>query len=340
MWYRLTRWSVLAAVVASANVCRAQFTTVINVPSDPAPTSIGSDTQLNVLDGGVIADGFNAGLADGTTTNAEVNISGGIIGAFFNANPGSDVTVSGGNVGVGFDALGGSRVRVGGGTVSAGFNALLNSEVLFTSGTASELDAHVTSDVYIAGGAIGRANAHRESRVRLYGTEFLLDGTSVAFANFGQAVTIDDRGAELTGMLADGSAFNFELSSDRTVGSDFFDSDAELTVTLISQLEGDYNSNGTVEQADLDLVLLNWGDNLFNPYAAGWINDVPSGAIDQEELDNVLLNWGDTIAGPALGAAAGVPEPRTATLAAILLWFIAISTRRRFQTVGDCVPFS
>jgi hypothetical protein len=319
MWYRLTRWSVLAAIVASANVCRAQFTTVINAPPDAAPTSIGSDTQLNVLAGGVLADGFNAGLADGTTTNAEVNISGGIVGAFFNANPGSDVSITGGNVGVGFDALGGSRVRIDGGTISAGFNALLDSDVSISGGTVSEFDAHVTSGVYIAGGSVGRANAHAQSHIHLFGTEFILDGTSVSFAEFGQAVSIDDRDVELTGALADGSAFNFELSSDRTVGSDFFAGDAELSVTLVSQLDGDYNSNGAVEQADLDLVLLNWGDDLFNPYAAGWINDVPAGAIDQEELDNVLLNWGNTVAGPALGAASGVPEPATATLLGTIL---------------------
>ena len=151
--------------------------------------------------GGVLADGFNAGLADGTTTNAEVNVSGGIIGAFFNANPGSDVIVTGGNVGVGFDALGGSRVRIAGGTLSAGFNALLDSNVLISGGTVSELDAHVTIDVYIAGGSVGRANAHSQSHVHLFGTEFILDGTSVAFANFGQAVVIDLAGSTPTEML-------------------------------------------------------------------------------------------------------------------------------------------
>jgi hypothetical protein len=53
---------------------------------------------------------------------------------------------------------------------------------------------------------------------------------------------------------------------------------------------GDYNSNGTVEQADLDLVLLNWGQP---GVPAGWTNDLPEGNIDQAELDGVLLNWGN-----------------------------------------------
>jgi hypothetical protein len=55
---------------------------------------------------------------------------------------------------------------------------------------------------------------------------------------------------------------------------------------------GDYSGNGTVEQADLDLVLLNWGDPV-PPIPAGWVNDLPTGTIDQDELDGVLLNWGN-----------------------------------------------
>lgn len=330
MWYRLTRWSAFIIVAALTDVCAGQFTTIINVPSDPAPTSIGSDTQLNVLAGGVLAEGFNAGLADGTTTNAEVNISGGSVGAFFNANPGSDVTVTGGDVGVGFDALGGSRIRIAGGTVASGFDALLNSDVLISGGTVSEFDALVTSDVYIAGGSVGRANAHPQSHVHLFGTEFLLGGTSVSFENFGQAVTVDDRGVELSGTFSDGSSFGFDLSNVRGVGDDYFADDAELTATLVSQLEGDYNSGGTVEQADLDLVLLNWGDELFNPYEVGWINDVPSGPIDQEELDRVLLGWGTAAAGALAGS--GVPEPATLTLGALLLVIGAWHTQRRRGT--------
>jgi hypothetical protein len=71
---------------------------------------------------------------------------------------------------------------------------------------------------------------------------------------------------------------------------------------------GDYNANGTVEQADLDLVLLNWGQS---GVPAGWTNDLPDGNIDQAELDGVLLNWGNVA---ALGSAAGVPEPSTLLL--------------------------
>jgi hypothetical protein len=76
-------------------------------------------------------------------------------------------------------------------------------------------------------------------------------------------------------------------------------------------LAGDYSNNGVVEQADLDMVLLNWGQA---GTPAGWENDLPTGLIDQEELDGVLLNWGNT----ATPGAAGVPEPGTCALGLIL----------------------
>jgi hypothetical protein len=69
-------------------------------------------------------------------------------------------------------------------------------------------------------------------------------------------------------------------------------------------IDGDYNGNGQVEQGDLDLVLLNWGQP---GVPGGWVNDLPDGNIDQAELDGVLLNWGN-MATAALGASA-VPEP-------------------------------
>ena len=61
----------------------------------------------------------------------------------------------------------------------------------------------------------------------------------------------------------------------------------------VTALEGDYNGNGTVEQADLDLVLLYWGQAAANAPPA-WTNSRPSGVVDQAELDAVLLNWGAT----------------------------------------------
>jgi hypothetical protein len=88
-------------------------------------------------------------------------------------------------------------------------------------------------------------------------------------------------------------------------------------------IPGDYNNNGTVEQADLDLVLLNWGADGTTP-PNGWTNNLPEGTIDQAELDGVLLNWGNTA---ALGVASGVPEPGTQVL--LVLAIAAMFARRR-----------
>ena len=93
--------------------------------------------------------------------------------------------------------------------------------------------------------------------------------------------------------------------------------DKEITAGIT----GDYNASNQVEQGDLDLVLLNWGQQT-PPVPDGWTNDLPDGAIDQAELDKVLLNWGNT-SGLAVGSS--VPEPATwlltlvATMAAIVL---------------------
>jgi hypothetical protein len=91
-------------------------------------------------------------------------------------------------------------------------------------------------------------------------------------------------------------------------------------------LPGDYNGNDRVEQADLDLVLLNWGE-AFDRLPAEWVGERPTtGIVDQAELDVVLLNWGDA------AATAVVPEPATrflgmlACVATLTFWRLAKTT--------------
>jgi hypothetical protein len=64
---------------------------------------------------------------------------------------------------------------------------------------------------------------------------------------------------------------------------------ADVGATL-EVLPGDYDGSGRVDQRDLDLVLLHWGQS-GNSTPAGWVQELPSGTIDQNELDRVLLNW-------------------------------------------------
>jgi hypothetical protein len=62
---------------------------------------------------------------------------------------------------------------------------------------------------------------------------------------------------------------------------------------------------------------------------AEWINQRPSeGFIDQAELDLVLLNWGASIA--PLGAVS-VPEPSTAWM--IVVGFLAVGVLRHRATL-------
>jgi polyhydroxybutyrate depolymerase len=94
-----------------------------------------------------------------------------------------------------------------------------------------------------------------------------------------------------------------------------------LPVTMSASVLGDYCENGVVEQADLDLVLLNWGA-AFDTLPAEWIDQRPtSGIVDQGELDGVLLNWGNT---SAIGAPGGVPEPGTLLLVGLLVATAAV----------------
>jgi hypothetical protein len=86
-------------------------------------------------------------------------------------------------------------------------------------------------------------------------------------------------------------------------------------------LAGDYNGNNLVEQGDLDLVLLGWGQDT-PTVPTGWDYDLPSGAIDQAELDRVLLGWGQRFPGaslpPAAAGPSGVPEPLSLAVSAVL----------------------
>jgi hypothetical protein len=85
-------------------------------------------------------------------------------------------------------------------------------------------------------------------------------------------------------------------------------------------LEGDYNKDGAVNQADLDLVLLNWGRPAA-PTPPGWTGAPPEGTIDQNELDGVLLRWGSAAESP--GGSMAVAEPTLLWLPLVVVATIA-----------------
>jgi hypothetical protein len=166
-----------------------------------------------------------------------------------------------------------------------------------------------------------------------------LDNQNGGFTVFGRAtpgsMTVVDQIAALPRVNA-GGAFNtlpVRNFSGGTIEKEHLVIVNDVSV-LPGGIDGDYNANGTVEQGDLDLVLLNWGQSS-TPAPPGWFQNLPSGPIDQGELDGVLLNWGNSAAGSQL-AAGSVPEPGAWVLALVALAGGLIIARRRSSKRVSC----
>jgi hypothetical protein len=98
-------------------------------------------------------------------------------------------------------------------------------------------------------------------------------------------------------------------------------------VVLAPFLAGDYNANGVVDAADY--VLWRNGGPLFNEV------DVP-GTVDDQDYFEWRSRFGNTLAsGSAASSLAGaIPEPGTASLAALALSAVLTGVRRRCRLVG------
>ena len=114
----------------------AQFTTVFNLPPDPNigdDQTIGSDTQLNLFEGGSIGNHFRAGAADGTDTNIELNVEGGTIGDYLTLDGDVRLNLSEGAIGH-RAAINGGLVLMSGGMIGDGFTLHGSSSLLFSGG--------------------------------------------------------------------------------------------------------------------------------------------------------------------------------------------------------------
>ena len=95
----------LLAAMIFASSARGQFEQVINLPVDPVPFFVESNTQLNVFDLGEIPDFFNFGDIFGNRVNIEVNLfEGGFAGNNLLVEGAVTVNVDGGDIGANFDA--------------------------------------------------------------------------------------------------------------------------------------------------------------------------------------------------------------------------------------------
>ncbi|MEM9351497.1 MAG: hypothetical protein AAGA92_00645, partial [Planctomycetota bacterium] len=259
-----------------------------------------SGSEVNIS-GGTVGDGFQA------LSGSVVNISGGEVGLLFEAGSGSEVNISGGTVGGVVDALAGSVVNISGGTVGPGFDAFSGSEVNIRGGEVGvNFNALSGSEVNLSGGTVGDDfDAFPDSEVNLFGTEFFLDGVLLDSLVLGEEFTITDRDVDLTGVLADGSAFSFELNPFQVIGvtADSFAPDATLTVTLVEA--GDFDSDGDIDVVDA-LLGQRLGQDL--GLASGWANNFGAGSAP-------------------LSAVAAVPEPTACLLAQLGIWMLSCRCR-------------
>ena len=160
-----------------------------------------------------------------------------MVGDFFEVSSDSTVNIRGGTVGDFFDTRSRSTVNIRGGTVGEFFEAFFSSTVNISGGAiGGNFDAFRGSTVNISGGTVGDAfDARSGSTVNLVGTEFYLNGIELSDLELFEPFMIADRDVTLTGLLADGNAFEFELNSRFSSNADFFDPGAILTVTLVPE---------------------------------------------------------------------------------------------------------
>ncbi|MFV2069551.1 MAG: hypothetical protein ACC645_21515 [Pirellulales bacterium] len=395
---RATLFCLALCSIFTIQQAYGQFTTILNIPPDPDigdNQSIGSATQLNLSDGGEIGELFDAGAADGTSTNVEVNIfggsvgddfdafngstvnisgglvgdrlrasggsvvniSGGSVGVFFDASSGSEVNISGGSVGDFFDARG-SEVNISGGSVGVFFDAFSGSVVNISGGSVGIFfDAFSGSEVNISGGLVGDFfRASGGSEVNLLGTQFVLDSIDItASLTLNVPFTINDRDVTLSGLLANGSPFSFDLNGTIVSGQEYFDPNATLSVTLT--LPGDFDGDGAVSGTDFlkwqrgespnplsASDLADWEANYGTTIGFGLTGDFNNdGTVDgadflqwqrgespnplsQSDLADWEMNYG--MVAPLSAASTAVPEPHSLALFSLSGLLLLRSFRR------------
>ncbi|MEM9753803.1 MAG: hypothetical protein AAF916_10520 [Planctomycetota bacterium] len=97
----------------------------------------------------------------------------------------------------------------------------------------------------------------------------------------------------------------------------------EIVVEILDTVYGDVDFSGSIEQADLNAVLNNWGATN-SGYSGGDFNG--SGLVEQGDLNIILNNWGSSAAPSFAGFESVVPEPGVAALA---LGLAGLAMRRR-----------
>ena len=223
---------------------------------------------LDVTDRGVVnISGGSVGNGLSAAGTGVVNISGGTVGNLGDFQDGGSLNFSGGSAGTGLSLDEGTVANISGGSLGS-FSANIDSLVNISGGSVGNFSSNDGSVVNISGGSIvefanvgdrGVVNisggtfgvggpafnalfgfdAFAGSEINLFGSDFVLDGVLLDNLVIDEAFTILDRDVILSGLLAGGSAFSFDLSSTSDFLNNsvsFFDPDATLTVTLASSV--------------------------------------------------------------------------------------------------------
>lgn len=167
--------------------------------------SIGSNTTLNLYDGGVVGQSFSAGSFGQTSSQLEINLAGGSIDSFFSAYDGAVVEVTGGNIGGSATAYSGSQIHVSAGSIGSGLE-ILGGQVEVDGGT-------IVGRVEIwSGGELSVLSGDGGSVAYLSGSSTLnVAGGEVDTRNtmFG---TINLSGGEITGRMVTGQGAELNIS--------------------------------------------------------------------------------------------------------------------------------
>ena len=206
-------------------------------------------------------------LVNVETAGGEVNISDGDVAGVIQAYAGSEVNISGGDVAGEIEAYSGSEVNISGGTVGLndrsdfllGLSAFSGSVVNISGGIVQD-GFTIGSEVNISGGTLGpNFDGFFVSEVNFFGNQFLLNGQLLDGLVAGELFTITEPITTLSGVLADGSSFNFSRLTS-SGNSDVFSMSTTVTLTIgPAALFGDFDGDGNVGLDDLDRYNQNIG---------------------------------------------------------------------------------
>ena len=241
---------------------RADFDTVIDVPPNLGDSvDLDDNTQLNVGPGGSVGVLLSAAGEPGElgsesvgAINVEVNVTGGTIGQGANFDGDVTINLSSGSFSSSFMAGNGATVNMSGGNIgpTSGIAGYGNATVMhMTGGTLGDaFDVSPGSTLNMSGGTFGQQlevfgdtsefdpfnDTDAPGHLNFIGTSFAVGGTELTLTpNTPYLVT--DRGDDLllSGTLADGTPFNFNLNSSFVAGEDVLYTNAMLTVTLVPE---------------------------------------------------------------------------------------------------------